>query len=86
MDEVEVFSVGFICRNCGAEWDETYPARVRVLDDEYQKCMAQRNVDCTEVGYQQCDCCELVTCPNCELRKPVEAERREPVAEEVAAQ
>lgn len=81
----DVFTVSFACRNCGEEWEESYPPGVRVTWDSNRDAMASRTRDCTEIGYRRCDCCALIECPNCELQDTVEDDDRQPVEAEVEA-
>lgn len=78
----DVFTVSFACTNCGEEWEESYPAGVRVTWDGHQDAMASRTRDCTEIGYR-CDCCNMMACPNCELKDTVEDVDRQPTGEAV---
>lgn len=73
------FEVTFECSNCGDEWGERFPARTKVDRATGQQSVISRNKDCAEIGLRNCDCCERVVCPTCELHKPVRVADRAPI-------
>lgn len=81
----DVFAVTLTCGNCGKEWEQTHPPRTVVKWDKYQSSVVYRDEDCTEMGYDECECCGHVRCPVCDLLKPVEVSDRVPL-EDIAAE
>lgn len=73
-----VFTVDYICDNCGKEWDDSYSERTRVVDREGESRVVVADLDCDEF-IDACDCCGPVRCPNCKLLDHVAVADRTPV-------
>jgi hypothetical protein len=65
----DAFEVEHTCQNCGDSWTTSHPARTKVGITHSQAHIW--NKDCNSLGTNECDCCEVVGCPTCELYEDV---------------
>lgn len=79
--ELNVFEVTFGCGNCGDEWGDSYPPRTKVKENTPSD-VRYYDMDCDNMGMMGCDCCDIIICPTCELRKHVTIDDRNPIEED----